>query len=99
MQFFLDLLSIFTILYLLYRNYVLTRAVEELSDYEEIQDEVDDWVFPINLEYNSNIWYAWDKDNIFILQAKSKDELITEILNKYNIPPKRLVIKSEKQID
>lgn len=100
MQAILDIFSIFTILYLLYRNYVLTKIIEEFSEYEEIKDTIDeDWYFPIIIEYNSNIWYAWDRDNTFILQASSKDELITDILNRYNIPPKRLVIKSEKQIE
>lgn len=58
----------------------------------------EDWTFPINLEYNSSEWYAWDRDGTFIGQAKSKDILVTEILNRFDMAPKRLVIKSEKQI-
>lgn len=72
---------------------------EEYEEQEEQEQLPSDWIFPLNLEYNDEAWYAWDIDGNFILQSASKDTLLTEILNKYEIPPKRLAIQSEKRID
>jgi len=72
------------------------------QNYEEQEEQYtipEDWILPLYLEYNKDTWYAWDKDGTFILQAEGKDKLLTDILNKYDIPPKRISIESEKQIE
>ena len=71
---------------------------------EDDEDETsfslpDDWTFPIKIEFNEKQWYAWDKDDTFILQADTKTTLIEDILNRFDISPKRLVIISEKSLN
>lgn len=83
----------------------VVRMHDALMEVEAIPDDQqetinlpEDWIFPLVLEYNDVAWYAWDVDGTFITQAPSKDQLLTDILNKYEIPPKRLSIKSEKKL-
>lgn len=83
----------------------VVRIHDALMEVETLPDEQqetvnlpEDWIFPLVLEYNDEAWYAWDVEGAFITQAPSKDQLLTDILNKYEIPPKRLSIKSEKRL-
>lgn len=81
-------------------NYVIGKYFYKADEDEEEQPILDDnWTFPINLEYNDQMWYAWDSEGTFISQSASKDQLLTDILNRFDIAPKRLVIKNEKRID
>jgi hypothetical protein len=80
----------------------LVRIYFSIKDQQEDEEELlvdENWIFPIHLEYTNDMWYAWDIDNTFIRQASSKEQLITDILNQYDISPRRIEIKSEKLLN
>jgi hypothetical protein len=54
-----------------------------------------DWVIPLNFYVQDGIWYAWDLDGNFITQATTKELLLLEIMNKLEVPPKRLVVNND----
>ena len=79
-----------------FKFFVDTVETESTEDEQSIPE---DWVLPLKLQYTKSVWYAWDIEDNFVLQASSKSELITDILNKYEIPPKRLSIESENELN
>lgn len=63
-------------------------------------DEEENWVFPIHIEYtpNKTHYYAWDVEDVFIGQSNNYETLLTNIRERWNIPSDRLIIKTEKAL-
>jgi len=78
-------------------GYLSNRINGEEQEPEENYDG--EWILPIKLGHNGSTWYAWDTADAFILQADSREKLIQDILNEFEIPPKRLEIISESHVN
>jgi len=79
--------------------YYKEKSGETVTEKNTSPKLADDWYFPIKVAYSTETWYAWDKEDIFIHQASNRNELLNDILNKFDMSPKRLKIISEGELE
>lgn len=96
--FFLACIGILWLLEKIFEAYIVSKYLSETVDNSNELPDNDDWVMPLKLAHMEGVWYAWDKDDVFVMQALTKDELIINILNKYDISPKRIKIEYEEKV-
>jgi len=75
--------------------------VEEYIKLKKEYEEADDWIFPIQIQYNSTKtqYYAWDIDDVFLGQSENMDDLLTIVGERWNIPYENMVIRSETELN
>lgn len=54
-----------------------------------------EFIFPIKIEHTHDQWFAWDKENEFLGQAHSKEELIDRLSKDLDFPKDKFTIISE----
>jgi hypothetical protein len=75
------------------------RQLDEENSENIVDTLPDDWIVPLELKYNDNYWYAWDLDGNFITQSTTKELLLIDVMNKLEIPPKRVTVNSEDKLN
>jgi hypothetical protein len=86
-----------TIISLVVGNKLLNDAFAKIQKAKETEVIIKTFKVPLFIKYtqNKDMFYAWDLDDTFVGQSPNKEELLTNISKRFNIPKDKLYIETE----